>query len=144
MSKSNKDNNGDGYLFVIGLCFVIYFIVYVVAFVIAWVVNSLAFIISASGFWIGQLGTWPMQFLHAIGIVNIHSSNSAAITQALGWFAFFSIIGSIGAALIAHATLPTETPKIAYEEDKISRWISVKIFVCIVIFLIFVYILWKY
>ncbi len=136
MRKSNDNNGEEVAVLVAGLALALVAVFFIV--------NGLAFLMSESGFWIGQLGRWPMQFLHTIGLANMYSPSSAAITQALGWFAFFLIIGSIGAALIAHAILPAETPKIAYEEDKISRWIFVKISVCIVIFLIFVYILWKY
>lgn len=139
MSQSN-DKNGEAIAGLIGVGLA----VGAALFAIVFLLNALAFLTSASGYWIGKIGEWPVRLFTAIGFGNISTPKSFAIAQALGWFTFFGLLGTLAAVLFANSLLPAETPRTAFDESRVSRSSLLFIVPCIALLLLFIYIIWKY
>lgn len=131
-SNSKNDSGLAGLLaFSVG-CAVVYAIVLGILNGAAWLLSSIASLID-------MLSAYPLSVLKFTSI-----KRSLPFTYGVGWFVFFSIFGSIVAVLIAHILLPTATPTVAFDEQGVQRWEGGKLILCIVLFLVFLFILWKY
>lgn len=141
MSKSNSNDDAGAVIAGVVSFGVVIMLVY---WVLLFLANGLAFITSTIGLWIGKLGEWPMTFLKIIGIQTTNFEKYFALSQALGWFSFFLITGTITSVLIAHVLLPSKTPNKAYDEPSVFKVLMLKSTTCIALFFCFLFILWKY
>lgn len=137
---SNNSKSNDDAIGAIFALFGLWIAAYVVFAIILAALNGVAWSFSHAAAFIDYFSIYPLVILRFLGF----ESDSLAIRYSIGWFTFFALIGGAASIFLAHIALPTETPTRPFNERGVLQWEIANIAICLILFISFVFILWKY